>query len=215
MKLAELHKSYDLAFSLGSNCEPTYQLRRHHLRRCAGPLDWFVAGPVKHLCEQLDQRFAAFMQLEHLEMIRPLRTKYAVVDRLNKYVSYHDFSLYPDGQWQRGYPEFRAKLDRRVERFYAALEHGERLLFLRTHISREDALQLQTALSKHVKGQFELLVVNPAEETSYEDQWQLDGICSILMRKGKTWSGCDEAWERVFQHITVNPEALERKGLWR
>jgi hypothetical protein len=209
MKLSEIQGSYDVIFSLGAHCQAAYQLRRLGLRGTAGPLDWFISQSMEGVTRLIRNRFAGLMEQPSLEMIHPLQNCYCVKDRVYRIYSYHDFPLSsPPERWDESYPEFAAKLNRRVERLLKIASSSGRILFIRIQATPEEAQQLKAALHTIVKQEFRLLIVNYHDSSrvdTAEQEWHLDGICSVMIPKGEDWRGFDPAWTEILYGIHLNP----------
>ncbi|SDW19087.1 DUF1796 family putative cysteine peptidase [Paenibacillus sp. PDC88] len=199
-------QEYDAVFSLGSNCQTAYQLRRLSLRREAGPLDWFVSKNIDQLIRLIDARFAGFMDLGNLEKISAFRTCYCVRDTRYGILSYHDFPITEkEADWALAYPEFKSKLCRRTERMLQAWETGERLLFVRVNGGQDDGDRLYYSLKKQVKHFFDLIIIDTlADENAPVSSWaEPSGCIRYSIPKGKDWRGSDGAWNKLLESIRL------------
>jgi len=103
-----------------------------------------------------------------------------------------------------GYPEFRRRIDRRVERFLAtARDPGPVLFIRRARQGRGEARLIHDAVQELRRGRpTGLLVIGLGEE--YADDWGLPGIRNAAMppedpTRSESWRGSDEAWDRLFR----------------
>ncbi|MGF7036715.1 hypothetical protein J2T17_007789 [Paenibacillus mucilaginosus] len=208
MRWSTASRSYDVVISLGSNCQPAYQLRRLKLRLATYPFDWFYFSNTAEVTKVLQTEFAEFMRLENLEPGRPSRVTTLVRDSRTTCWSYHDFPLptEPGQDPLYGYPEFRAKLDRRIDRFLRTARSGRRILFIRNLVRREEALPLKQALDALTAPRgCSLLIVNYHEEATgvQEEEWNLDGVYAVKLAKGTQWYGDSAAWNMLMKHVRL------------
>jgi len=132
-------KSYDAIFSLGETCTTSIVLRELDLQKVSYPLDWSgawnneIAGSCGFLgkiaiinnyfndCFNFQDLFETFRwgTDERHRMVRNSRTglQYSHEFPWEKTVEEH-------------YPEFKAKYERRVKRFYETIEKNSRILFV-------------------------------------------------------------------------------------
>jgi hypothetical protein len=200
MKWAECVGAYGAYISLGSTCQTAYQLKRLGLRRFAGPLDWFVSESVPGLVGLIRSRFNGFMELNNIQLIGYTQDCYIARDNACEIVSYHDFpqtlSIF---NWQEAYPELIERVRRRANRFLEMVKNHP-VFFVRTQLTAEEALLLQSALQPLTHEESRLLVLNehPADSGGivFED-WGLDGICSASVPTEEDWRGSDRVWDQV------------------
>jgi hypothetical protein len=200
MKWKDCIGKYTAYISLGSNCQAAYQLNRLGLRQFAGPLDWFASESVPGLVQLLRNRMKGFMEFKNLQLIDTAQDCFVVRDNVYNIVSFHDFPVHlnVDGWW-KAYPAFKEKIDRRVLRFWQMISNKP-VLFVRTDTTMKEAEQLTSALNTLTYGNFRLLIVNnhlyhpPAV---LEEEWRLDGVCSVTVPQGFDWRGSNEAWNAV------------------
>lgn len=197
---------YDAVFSLGSNCQTAYQLRRISLRQEAGPLDWFVSKNIDQLIRLIEARFAGLMDRDNLERISAFRTCYCVRDTRYGILSYHDFPITERAaDWALAYPEFKSKLCRRMDRMLHAWETGEKILFVRVNGGHDDCDRLYYSLKKLVKHSFDLIVIDTlADEDAPVTRWvEASGCIRYSISKGKDWRGSDEACNKLLESVRL------------
>ncbi|GIP23951.1 DUF1796 family putative cysteine peptidase [Paenibacillus sp. J22TS3] len=207
---SEFYGVYDAVFSLGSNCQTAYQLRRLGLRQEAGPLDWFISNSHKGLVSVLENRFEDFMELDHMTLVGQFQTCYCIKDEKYQIFSYHDFPVkLPRDRWSEAYPEFHERQLRRQTRFLEAARSLERLLFVRLNCTPDEALQLHDLLTGLVTHQFTLLVVNTRQELGCESAPTIrGGIVTAELYKGEDWRGDDVSWGGLMQHIRLRKKSI-------
>jgi len=139
------------------------------------------------------------MELNQLRVSGRDQDCYVVTDDKYDIVSYHDFPLsLPLYRWMDAYPEFKRKMDRRVNRFLT-LAKNKPICLVRTQTSKPEAEKLYASLKKVIPGKFRLLIVNNIDhlhELAHED-WGLHGVGSVSIPKGMNWRGSDQAWNQI------------------
>lgn len=196
MKWNDCIGAYDAYISLGSTCQTAHQLKRLHLRKFAGPLDWFISSSVTDVAHLIQNRFNGFMELNSLQLLGTEPAHYIVRDNNYDIVSFHDFPLIY--RWTDAYPVFKQKIDRRVKALLTAAKK-DLICLVRTDTSKMEAQQLYTALKTIMPGKFRLLIVNNMDtnqDVRHED-WGLPNICSVSVSKGADWRGSNPAWDQI------------------
>jgi hypothetical protein len=186
MKQADFKRSYDYCISLGSNCMPAIHLNHLHLKQATLPLDWVVTASTEKVAHLLLSRFSDYMELKNLviQQLDITNGTYNVEDPVHEVMSYHDFDLYRNTAAELAtYPEFKAKLNRRIERLYNVLDEGESFLFIRTEVeSPEEAQLLKSAIDQMVGKQKTalLLIVNcTTASVPTEAEWDIPSVCKV------------------------------------
>ncbi|MCD9026425.1 DUF1796 family putative cysteine peptidase [Cohnella silvisoli] len=196
MKWKDCAGAYMAYISLGSTCQTAYQLQRLNLRKFAGPLDWFISRSVTDVARLIRNRFNGFMELNHLQVLGTEPAHFIVRDNSYDIVSYHDFPLMR--RWTDAYPDFKQKLNRRVNAMITAAKNSP-LCLVRIDTSMMEAQQLYAALTTIIPGEFQLLIVNNSDrvqEVRHED-WGLRHIGSVTVPNGADWRGSNFAWDQV------------------
>ncbi|WP_088548975.1 DUF1796 family putative cysteine peptidase [Paenibacillus aquistagni] len=203
MNLSELKGDYDGFYSLGSNCYPAQRLERYGLRPYSGVIDWMYSNSVAGLVKLLNHRFDSFMHPANMVIEGTMFDghNYSVRDCFYDIESVHDFLVSEQVEgYQRKLPEFRQTMERRVNRLLHKAEHCQKLLFVRLHASFVEASVLEGALTKLVKHQFRLLVVNPGPKTLHDLNWPLPHTCGLQLPI--EWDAeSDMIWNEVFRDI--------------
>ncbi|MEH6881969.1 DUF1796 family putative cysteine peptidase, partial [Priestia megaterium] len=70
MNLEGIKGQYDAIFSLGDLCLTSLQLKDNNLRTFSGILDWVSSPSLKHVNVLLQNRFADFLNLKNLRIIK-------------------------------------------------------------------------------------------------------------------------------------------------
>lgn len=205
MKLDEIRQSYDAIISLGSNCQPAYQLERMQLRNSSGPLDWMISHSLPQVSLLIRKNFSDFMDFDNLtlEGIEPGSPHYTVRDTVNNCISLHDFPI--EKNLKDSFPEIKFKLDRRINRILEKFNNCKSILFIRVMGGYDDVIDLNISLSEKVKNKFNILLINYHESDQIsEENWGLSNICSIKIPNDFTrWQGDDECWNKLFEGVKL------------
>ncbi|MEK3955222.1 MULTISPECIES: DUF1796 family putative cysteine peptidase [Psychrobacillus] len=205
MNLSQLKGEYDAIFSLGDLCLASIQLKKHNLRPYSGVLDWMASPELSMVNELLENRFIGFLEYDNLRVIGYADDFICVSDDGYNFVSNHDF----DGEkntltYLGGYAEVMEKYERRIQRFLSEMENAKRILFVRTEGTLEDAAVLQDVLSRIVKHDFSILLINHTYvQGIVEKSWPLEKVCSIEFPNKDKWEGNHDLWEEVLSGIRL------------
>ncbi|SEM98880.1 Putative papain-like cysteine peptidase [Paenisporosarcina quisquiliarum] len=205
MDLSQLKGEYDAIFSLGDLCLASIQLKKHNLRPYSGVLDWMASVELSKVNELLENRFLDFLEYDNLRVIGYADTFICVSDDGYNLVSNHDF----DGEkntltYLGGYAEVMEKYERRIQRFLSEMNNAKRILFVRTEGTLEDAAVLQDVLSRLVKHDFSVLLINHTYvQRIVEKSWPLEKICSIEFPNKDKWEGNHDLWREVLSGIRL------------
>ncbi|ANE48975.1 hypothetical protein SY83_16520 [Paenibacillus swuensis] len=205
MRQSEIHRTtYDVIFSLGSECLTGLQLREHQLRTMAGPIDWMITDPLSKVSRLFHNRFSGFMLEENLQVIGiDLQGKnYLVNDLAYGIVSGHDFAIEnnPPGPLTT-YAEFRTKMDRRIARFNRVMNQSSMILFVRLYGTEQEAKELESVLSQWIPRRFHVLLLIPGQTESPTDlQWPLKRVCALEIPDiPRIWE--TSMWGEIFSNI--------------
>lgn len=205
MDLSQLKGEYDAIFSLGDLCLASIQLKKHNLRPYSGVLDWMASSELTQVNTLLENRFIGFLEYDNLRVIGYADTFICVSDDGYNLVSNHDF----DGEkntltYLGAYAEVMEKYERRIQRFLSEMDNAKRILFVRTEGSLEDAAVLQDVLSKLVKHDFSILLINHTYvQGIVEKSWPLEKVCSIEFPNKDKWEGNHDLWKEVLSGIRL------------
>lgn len=205
MDLAQLKGKYDAIFSLGDLCLGSIQLKKNNLRPYSGVLDWMASPQLSDINRLLENRFVGFMDYENLRIIGYADDCICVADDGYNIVSNHDFGRDKNTlQYLGSYDEVMQKYERRIQRFLSKMKTAKRILFVRTEGTLGDAADLQDILSKLVKHDFSILLINHTPVTGIvEKNWPLEKVCSIEFPNTDKWEGNHELWEEVLSGIRL------------
>jgi len=203
LDLSQLKGKYDAIFSLGDLCLASIQLKKHNLRPYSGVLDWMASPELSKVNELLENRFIGFLDYDNLRVIGYADSFICVSDDGYNLVSNHDF----DGEkntltYLGAYAEVMEKYERRIQRFLSEMDNAKRILFVRTEGTLEDAAVLQDVLSRIVKHDFSILLINHTYvQGIVEKSWPLEKVCSIEFPNKDKWEGNHDLWEEVLSGI--------------
>lgn len=212
MSLENIKGTYDAIFSLGHLCLASIQLRKNNLRPFAGPLDWMSSPSLSSVNRLLENRFEGFMDMPNLNPtgystgVDTADSFLVVVDESYQIVSSHDFKADKNTLSHLAtYSEVKKKLKRRIQRFLEKMSTGQRILFVRTEATFSQVLELESILSKMVKNDFHLLIINHSNTTDMvEKNWPLERVTVVELPDDEIWSGNDAYWKGIFEGIHIN-----------
>ncbi len=220
-----MKRPYDLVVSIGSWCGVTNQLKDFNLRQFSGPFDWVSTPTLTHVNRVLKNRFQEYMDINNMKFREYAKFAIDENDQFNDVIiekqtyvledvkynigSYHDFLVVPGQSWTVAYPEFREKLDRRINRFFDKIKKSQSTLFVRYCATYNEVVELQSILSELTEGPSHILIVNPVENlaTIRENNWGLDGVVFVdipmtnLITDQNHWR--QEDWNYILDGITL------------
>ncbi|MEF2967950.1 DUF1796 family putative cysteine peptidase [Paenibacillus sp. M1] len=210
MRLFDIQKPYHAIYSLGDLCTVSIQLERNGLRPYAGPLDWMASYSLPDVIRLLGNRFAGFMDYDHLVVEKQVSDKlYLVKETYYNVYSNHDFFTHNNtSQHLAAYPEVKAKYDRRVQRFLEKAQTSPSNLFIRTGGTFAELEALRGVLAQLVAHSFDILLVNHTSvQGIVEEACPVENCCSIQLPDGEVLRGNDHLWEKVLSGIRLVEEA--------
>lgn len=207
MSLEDIKGTYDSVFSLGDLCLTSIQLKKNNLRPFSGVLDWMASPSLSNVNRLLKNRFVGFMDLPNLRIIGYASDQLICVsDDGYQIVSNHDFEVGKNTlSHLGGYPEVRVKFDRRIKRFLEKMETSKRILFVRTEGTFEEVLELESILSKMVKHDFRILIVNHTDVSGLtEKNWPIERVSVVELPNQDIWNANDHFWKMMFDGVQLS-----------
>ncbi|AKP46215.1 MULTISPECIES: DUF1796 family putative cysteine peptidase [Bacillus] len=207
MSLEDIKGTYDSVFSLGDLCLTSIQLKKNNLRPFSGVLDWMASPSLSNVNRLLKNRFVGFMDLPNLRIIGYASDQLICVsDDGYQIVSNHDFEVGKNTlSHLGGYPEVREKFDRRIKRFLEKMETSKRILFVRTEGTFEEVLELESILSKMVKHDFRILIVNHTDVSGLtEKNWPIERVSVVELPNRDIWNANDHFWKMMFDGVQLS-----------
>jgi hypothetical protein len=206
MSLQDIKGTYNAIFSLGDLCLASIQLRNNNLRPFAGVLDWFGSPSLSYVNRLLRNRFIGFMDLPNLRIIDYASEQFLCVsDDAYQIVSVHDFKADKNTLTHLAtYPEVKEKYDRRIQRFLEKTATSQRVLFIRTEGTFEEALELQSILSGMVKHDFRILLIHHSNVGGIvEKNWPIEKVCVVELPEQDKWTANDHHWRTILEGIHI------------
>lgn len=188
--------AFDLAISLGDECQAAHQLFLNGMRHAAYPFDW-LETPFDSLYRLIECEFAGFLARENLEFRgRTIaETKFRVnID--------HDFPIVPE--FMPFYDQVRQRYDRRIARFLADLRSSQRIVFLRVNLTRAEAVRL-TALLDLRYPNLDYLLVAIGHQEEMKTPWELPKVRNvhIALATPPVWHGDSEAYRELLESLAI------------
>lgn len=204
LKLAELKGTYHAIFSLGDLCLTSIELEKNGLRPYAGPIDWMASYHLPDISSLLRNRFAGFMDYNHLEVVdKASESLYLVRENYYNVYSNHDFFTHNNfPPHLAAYPDIKAKYDRRVSRFLEKMATSQKILFIRTGGTIEQAAELEAALNDLVVHDFSVLLIkHEAVSSPTEVPCSLEKVCVLQFPNEDIWNGNEHWWSNLLSEI--------------
>lgn len=206
MKLKDIQHKYDLVVSLGAACQSAWQMRLHNLRTFSGPFDWTIFGEIPKMVETINTRFDDYMRLENIIDEGPHGDHHRVSDPHSTCLSVHDFPL--DLSVEEAYPDYRKRLEKKINRFYDEIERANSVLFVRLIGDYDGAKMFEENLVDLFGDKVTLLVVQHHLEDEFIDlEWDLEHTCGVIIQhveEQMDWIGSMPHWDRIFEGIELN-----------
>lgn len=178
-------KNETLFVSLGSSCDPVVWLKYLGRRKAAFPFDWLLCIDGPRVIELIDSDFRNFLDRQYLTS--------------SNGVIYHTYYYIEFRHEHEGLEAMLSKYERRIARFHDLGCYPGKVVFIRApyaeataphvhwpsdaglRITKEEAMQLQTALRKRFPSlDFTLLIVNHEGDDNLEI---LDNIVLATRRR--------------------------------
>ena len=127
-------RPFDLIFSLGDDCAPSYYLREFKLQNASYPLDWVGWAPVECVVSLIVSDFKDFLATEYFEAREYPNP--AAADTTHDFYKNTKTGLYTAHDFPAGVPpeqslpEVQAKYDRRIKRFFNDISKARNILFV-------------------------------------------------------------------------------------
>lgn len=187
--------------SLGRNCECAFQLQRTNLKKASYPFDWMFSHNFDVVQSLIKNKFKDFIKFENLKVTRKIQ--YVANLKLDGIVHNHDFP--PNKPMSESFVGFEDKYNRRIKRFYQALDSGKPIYFIRVGATKEQAKSFCRMIKKEFPHLiFNLIVLNDSPD--FKKHWNESNIHNFHRPEkeaGVTWQGNDARWNKIFKKINI------------
>jgi hypothetical protein len=192
---------HDAIINLGGDCQITYQLQIHGLRKYALPFDWLIT-PYHSLRALLEHNFEGFLAPDNFQFFVNEKNEKYILDKKYGTRFIHDFKLQED--FLQDYENIAQKYVRRINRFNNLILTSQSPLFMRKRITKEQAIELRNVLAVTRQGKPFLLVVMDTTPEMIPD-WQLPALRNFYLRQLQpySWKGDPKAWKEIFQELDL------------
>lgn len=201
--------------SLGGDCQVSFALKAHELRQVAYPFDWMMALNFDGVCRVIENRFKDFLNPHYL--------KHGINSVINTYYEIlfmHDFPTISKAEWMTGedtlllghvvdnflddVDNVSQKYTRRINRFLQLLEGPSKVVFIRTHITPNQAQSFVTMMAKNYPlSDYLLLAVHGDPSLDY--YWNIARVESFYAQQKHSdpayaiWDWFhDDEWKKLF-----------------
>lgn len=200
---------YDEVVSLGTKCQVAIQIEHNGIRKLAYPFDWLVS-PFDSLTSFIINDGTHFLDRDKLDYkgVYPGNPPYHhVEDTHYGFIILHEL-LGPDAV--ENYTQVKTKYKRRIERLFNLLQSDKKVLFIRTSITREEAIYLDNVLhTKYPQLEYTLLALNNTED--FKTEWKLPRIRNFYLPiEPANWEGDYARWKEILSHFNVTPPKTQR-----
>lgn len=172
-----MKKTFDIIYSIGTDCACAMYMKKCGMRKTSGPLDWITKPDFMTRINLICNYFEGFLEKENMRQL--------VVDRqgLNDvnndsyedintgFKFYHDFKR--DGNFDKSYLQVKEKYNRRIIRFYNLIDKSKRVLFIfynqENITTNEQIILAYEKLYKKFGKKIYLLVIEHCENMSMND----------------------------------------------
>ncbi|SFL02999.1 DUF1796 family putative cysteine peptidase [Methylorubrum salsuginis] len=188
--------------SIGGNCQPAHQIRRHTGKTEANVFDWLMIE-LRDVARLIDNDFVEFLELSNLQYVRtPFRH---VLDQasLAKFVHDFKFSLEPRDQ----YENVRSKYDYLIKRWRETMERDETIVFVWLGAATDRDLHLlEQSISIRRKSKPFLIAALTTGLPPGRKSARI--VCfDIAQPDPYVWKGDDMEWEAVLQTLPAELQA--------
>lgn len=202
-------EKYDQTISLGSSCQSAWQLEVNGVRKLAYPFDWLMT-PFDGLVSFIINKGEGFLEKDNIEVIEILHgdplSFLHVADRKYDFHSMHDF-FFPD---MYNYGDVKAKYERRIQRFFDLLESNKKILFVRTQISRDEAVRLDDLLH-YLYPYLEYTLVAINDDPDAQTDWGLKRVKNFYMQSTPgDWGGDYQKWKEILGQFPIKSAKKKR-----
>lgn len=199
--LGDDHTSpYDVAVSLGSDCQVAHRLQESVPSFKSGPFDWLLT-PFLSLVQALERDFDEFMLPAHL--YRPDKENGRVVqDRHYGVISVHDFIE----STPLNNIEVQQKYQHTAENLRQVLRSNARVLLIRKDLRRRQAEELSSVLGRlYPQLSWTLLALMNTSEPS----WKLPRVNNVFLKTTSHWTGDEKSWARLLTPFHANTKETQ------
>ncbi len=214
-----------IIISLGQDCQAAWRLKQFNLREAAYPFDWLRSYDFKGVCATIEDRFMNFLNAGYLTVARE-----QVSNNVYNLGFVHDFPTNDAGYIAvenencgmivSNYLEYlnlvKKKYEPRIKRFLDALEGNNKVFFIRTHITPEQACYFTKIIDKiFPRADYTLIVIH--ENASLNYNWNIAQVQSfyIGMKEPLCVNGLLSVveWEKIFKNLGLLGGQVKRTAL--
>lgn len=208
----QLIKKKPIVICLGQSCFALLKIREFGFRWLAYPFDWNVTyhGALMKLIKNdfsqfLDERFIHFEN--HARIWNTLYGGGADLQHGFTLAHVCSADATKENFFQQFFPILKERMERRIRRFYKALNSGKHVYFVRgqvylgdqTDVNRENITSLVKLIkNKFPKLQFTVIAVNYSEDCKIN--WNIPNVVNFH-HSGEDNEESSKQWKKIFQSV--------------
>lgn len=210
--------SEKIVISLGTRCDVAMQLIHYNLRNVAYPFDWLIS-PFNAVYTCLEEDFKHFFNKNYLNLYSHSDGVTGVKDSYYGFQFIHDFPTMNSNTSQLSdleqdhtfmglvtsnyldyFETIGEKYTRRINRFRSALSGTNEIIFIRTAITKQEAISLQALIKLHYSNlNFTLVAIDTSSEM--HDAWIVPGIKNFYVTDTFTMGNFE--WEAILRELEL------------
>ena len=214
----------DCFIPIGEACRVAYYMRKHQLRYCSLPFDWFgqckLSFMIKSIVEGIDDWFSEY----EVDPAKANKKCHYVYDTKNEFSAQHDFPL--SETVEEHMPEFRKKYTRRLNRLIEILKRSNSICFVcnnRGGGAHDFYLFVKKIKELFPNNTYKLLHVHHNDEKKEIAEYKFDDEITIynieaydIHKNGNNpsnpmfWIGNEDLWGEICNHLSLSDE-VKRK----
>ncbi|MBR6409433.1 MAG: hypothetical protein IKS23_04260 [Alphaproteobacteria bacterium] len=214
----------DCFIPIGEACRVAYYMRKHQLRYCSLPFDWFgqckLSFMIKSIVEGIDDWFSEY----EVDPAKANKKCHYVYDTKNEFSAQHDFPL--SETVEEHMPEFRKKYTRRLNRLIEILKRSNSICFVcnnRGGGAHDFYLFVKKIKELFPNNTYKLLHVHHNDEEKEIAEYKFDDEITIynveaydIHKNGNNrsnpmfWIGNEDLWGEICNHLSLSDE-VKRK----
>ncbi len=192
-----------ILISLGQNCEVAHQIQHTGLNNGFFPFDWMKSYDFDLVINLIENKFKDFLKIDALQIVDSSGSTHIVSNKNFALEFVHDFDK--EKNIVDEFAEVKEKYDRRIARFYSALQAKKHIYFFRKNITKKQAQSFCLMMEKFFKTtKYTLIAIDEGIECS--SPWNLKNVLNFYYTPPTeiVWTGNDKIWDYVFKSLDLS-----------